>query len=625
MSLSTLDILIIVAYIAGILFLGFYISKKASKDLQSYFLGGNKLKWYYLGLSNASGMFDVSGTMWTVSILFIYGMKSAWIPWLWPVWNQVFIFVFLAIWLRRSNAMTGAQWITFRFGDGKGARLSHMVIVAFAVISVIGFIAYFFEGIGKYCTAILPWDLSFSIATWEISSEKSYALIICLITTLYTVKGGMYSVVATEILQFVIMTISCLVVGYIAYTSVTHAQIQAVIPEGWKDLFFGWKLELDWSTTSLPNVNKRIEEDGYGFFGILFMLMLFKGIFASIAGPVPSYDMQRVLSARTASEAAKMSFTTIWVMYIPRYLMVAGFTVLALVYLSPEFQPMGENIDFEKILPMAISSFIPSGLKGILLAGFLAAFMGTFSAFVNAAPAYIVNDIYKKYINPNASQRKYVRLSILSSVLLVIVGIIFGFNVGSLNKITLWITSALYGGYVAANMLKWVWWRFNGHGYFYGMLFGLIASTVKLFVFPEIVDIYVFPVIFAFSLLGCFIGTYIKPLENREAVKDYYRKTRPWGFWGPIKKEVLKEDPSFVANRDLKRDIINIVTGIVWQFSQVVIPIYFMIRENYNLLVWSVVLIITTWILKKNWWDKLPEADISLEERHVTPKNAVVE
>lgn len=94
MNLSPLDILIILVYITGIISLGFYISRKASKDLQSYFLGSNSMKWYYLGLSNASGMFDISGTMWTVSILFIYGLKSAWIPWLWPVWNQVFVFVF---------------------------------------------------------------------------------------------------------------------------------------------------------------------------------------------------------------------------------------------------------------------------------------------------------------------------------------------------------------------------------------------------------------------------------------------------------------------------------------------------------------------------------------------------
>lgn len=609
MSLSLIDTAIILAYVAGILFLGFYIARRASKDLQSYFLGGNKLKWYYLGLSNASGMFDISGTMWTVSILFVYGLKSVWIPWLWPVWNQVFIFVYLAIWMRRSNVMTGAEWITFRFGDGRGAKLSHIIIVIFAVISVIGFIAYFFEGIGKYCTSILPYDLSVQMGFFSLASEESYALIVCTITALYTVKGGMYSVVATEVLQFFIMTISCLVIGYIAYTTVSPEQVGAVIPEGWKEMFFGWELDLDWATTPLPGVANKVEQDGFGFFGILFMMMLFKGVFASIAGPVPSYDMQRLLSARTPSEAAKMSASTIVVLYFPRYLMVAGFTVLALAYLTPELGLEGVNMDFEKILPLAINEFVPVGFKGLLLAGFLAAFMGTFSAFINAAPAYIVNDIYRKYIRPDASNKTLIRMSIWSSVLLVAVGIIFGFNASSLNALTLWLTSALYGGYVAANMLKWIWWRFTGYGYFWGMLFGLIASTTKLFFFPQYVDIYVFPIIFVFSLLGCIVGTYLGPLENREEVKEFYRKTRPWGFWGPIRREVMAEHSDFVPNQDLGRDTFNIVVGIVWQMAQVVLPIYLLLRQKYELMVWTALLIATTWLLKKYWWDHLSEAD----------------
>lgn len=609
MSLSLIDTAIILAYVAGILFLGFYIARRASKDLQSYFLGGNKLKWYYLGLSNASGMFDISGTMWTVSILFVYGLKSVWIPWLWPVWNQVFIFVYLAIWMRRSNVMTGAEWITFRFGDGRGAKLSHIIIVIFAVISVIGFIAYFFEGIGKYCTSILPYDLSVQMGFFSLTSEESYALIVCTITALYTVKGGMYSVVATEVLQFFIMTISCLVIGYIAYTTVSPEQVGAVIPEGWKEMFFGWELDLDWTTTPLPGVANKVEQDGFGFFGILFMMMLFKGVFASIAGPVPSYDMQRLLSARTPSEAAKMSASTIVVLYFPRYLMVAGFTVLALAYLTPELGLEGANMDFEKILPLAINEFVPVGFKGLLLAGFLAAFMGTFSAFINAAPAYIVNDIYRKYIRPDASNKTLIRMSIWSSVLLVAVGIIFGFNASSLNALTLWLTSALYGGYVAANMLKWIWWRFTGYGYFWGMLFGLIASTTKLFFFPQYVDIYVFPIIFVFSLLGCIVGTYLGPLENREEVKEFYRKTRPWGFWGPIRREVMAEHSDFVPNQDLGRDTFNIVVGIVWQMAQVVLPIYLLLRQKYELMVWTALLIATTWLLKKYWWDHLSEAD----------------
>ncbi|MEX0313859.1 MAG: sodium:solute symporter, partial [Allomuricauda sp.] len=421
MEISTIDIAIVLAYVVGVLLLGFYLSKRASKNLESYFLGGNQLPWYYLGLSNASGMFDISGTMWTVGILFVYGLKSAWLPWLWPVWNQVFVFVYLAIWMRRSNVMTGAEWITFRFGDGKGAKLSHIIIVIFAVISVLGFIAYFFEGIGKYCTSILPWDLAFDFFGYQVSSAKSYALLVCGLTSLYTVKGGMHSVVATEVMQFVIMTIACIGVGIIAYNMVDADQIDAIVPNGWKDLIFGWNLNLDWSNAAFPQVNSKIANDGFDLFGLLFVLMVLKGIFASIAGPVPSYDMQRILATRNAGEAAKMSFLTICVLYIPRYFMIVGFTVLSLVYLGPELLIMGENIDFEQVLPMAINKFLPVGLKGLMLAGFLAAFMGTFAAFVNAAPAYLVNDIFKNYITPAAFDKRLLRLRLLHSLPMLLV------------------------------------------------------------------------------------------------------------------------------------------------------------------------------------------------------------
>ena len=619
MQLHWLDLAIILLYLLGTLGLGFYLSRRATRDMQSYFLGGNTMKWYMLGLSNASGMWDISGTMWTVMILFVYGLKSAWIPWLWPVWNQVFVFVFLAIWMRRSNTMTGAQWISFRFGDGPGAKLSHIIIVIFAIVSVLGFMAYFFEGIGKFCTSILPYDLAWQLGPLHLSSERSYALIVVGITTLYTLKGGMYSVVATEVLQFVIMTLSCLVIGYIAYTQVSGEQIAAAVPEGWGSLGFGMDLGLDWSKTAYPSVDGKIAEDGFGLFGALFMMMLLKGVFASLAGPVPSYDMQRILSTRKPSDAARMSAATIAVMYMPRYLMVAAFAVLGIVYLQPEIAAMGSAIDFEKVLPLAINKFVPAGWKGLLLAGLLAAFMGTFAAFVNAAPAYIVNDIYRKYIRPDAPEQKLIRLSILSSLILVAVGITFGFFAASLNTLTLWITSALYGGYACANMLKWVWWRFNGYGYFWGMLAGLVASTILLFgkgailaglgIEGPVPDIYFFPAILLFSLAGCLIGTFMTPADDREAVKQYYRQTRPWGWWGSIRREVMQEDPSFVPNQSLGRDTFNIITGMVWQMAQVVIPIYFMIRNHTQLAVWSILLFVTTFLLKRYWWDKLPEAD----------------
>ena len=111
MKLQLVDVLIIAAYLVIMIVIGLLLKKKASKNLDSYFLGGKTLPFYMLGLSNASGMFDISGTMWMVYLAFVYGLKSLWIPWLWPVFNQIFLMIYLSVWLRRSNVLTGAEWI----------------------------------------------------------------------------------------------------------------------------------------------------------------------------------------------------------------------------------------------------------------------------------------------------------------------------------------------------------------------------------------------------------------------------------------------------------------------------------------------------------------------------------
>ena len=606
MGLETLDFIIILSYFILVLIVGFMLSTKARKNLDQYFLGGNKIKWYLLGLSNASGMFDISGVMWTVTILFIYGLKSAWIPWLWPVWNQVFVMVFLAVWIRRSNVMTGASWILTRF-SGVGGQLSKNITIIFAVVSAIGFVAYFFEGIGKFCDSILPWNLAFSSDLISISSENMYALIIVGITTIYTLRGGMMSVVATEVFQYLIMTISSIIIAVIAYNAVTYDQISNIVPGGWENLFFGWTMDLDWSQT-LPQLNEKIKTDGFEIIGALFMMMLFKGFFSSLAGPVPGYDMQRLLSAKNPYEAAKMSGFTILVLFSPRYLMIAAFAVLALVFLTPELSNMSQ-IDFETILPNSISKFVPVGLKGLLLTGLLSAFMGTFAAVINAAPAYIANDLLKNNLLPNKSEKTYVKYGYLSSLLLVIIGVFFGFFASSLNSITLWITASLFGGYTAANVLKWIWWRFNGYGYFCGMLIGLIASTIKLLFFSSWIDIYFFPIIFVLSILGCLFGSLLTPPDDMEKLKSFYKNVKPWGFWKPVFDEVKKTDKNFMQNKNFGRDMFNVLVGIIWQMSLIVWPMYLLIKKWDGFIISILVVIITTILLKNFWYDNLKKEE----------------
>lgn len=602
MELTNLDIAIILGYILLTIGIGFWISSRASKNIKNYFLGGNEIKWYYLGLSNASGMFDISGTMWMVYLLFVYGLKSVWIPWLWPVFNQIFLMIFLSIWLRRSGVMTGAEWIKFRFGTDRGANLSHIIIVIFALLNVIGFLAYGFIGIGKFAAVFLPWELS-ADPKWN---EIYYGLIITALTTVYVVKGGMFSVVFTEVLQFFIMTIACIAVGIIAMQKVSPEMLQAVVPENWYNLFFSWELDLDWSAI-LPSANQKIAEDGWSLFTIFFMMMLFKGVLQSLAGPSPNYDMQRILSAKTPKDAAKMSGFVNLVLLFPRYMLITGLTVLALVFFMDELKAMGEGVDFELILPFALREFIPPGLLGLLIAGLLAAFMSTFAATTNAAPAYLVNDIYKRYMNPEAEPKTYVNLSYIVSIIFVIIGTLIGLFIPNLNDIILWIVAALYGGYTAANLLKWYWWRFNGYGYFWGMVGGILGAIFIPLLMPEVSAIFAFPVILIISLVGCFAGSLLTPPDDMDVLKEFYRKTRPWGFWKPVHEELLKDYPNLQPNKDLARDSFNIVIGVVWQSALTATPIFLVLESYTPMLIGFGVIIATTLILKFNWYDKIED------------------
>ncbi len=613
MKLGVLDIGIIIGYLILTVVIGFILTKKASKGLNSYFLADKGLPYWILGVSNASGMFDITGTMWLVYITFVYGLKSIFIPWLWPVFNQIFLMVFLAKWMRRSNVMTGAEWINTRFGHGRGAVLSHLSVVVFALVSVIGFIAYDFAGVGKFAAMFLPWQFSAD----PVVNGNWYAAGLMLLTSVYVVAGGMYSVVVTELLQFVVMTVSCVGVGIVAIMRTSPDAVAAAVPEGWKNVFFGWNLNLDWSGL-IQSVNTKIAEDGYSLFTIFFMMVLFKGILVSLAGPAPNYDMQRVLATKSPKEASKMSWFVSLCLFPTRYLMITGITILGLVFFSPQLNAMGTGIDFEKVLPYVMGHFMPVGLLGLVLAGLLAAFMSTFAATVNAAPAYVVNDIYKRYINPNASHRKLIWLSYAVSFAFVVIGIFFGLHAKDINQVTQWIVSALWGGYTAANILKWYWWRFNGYGYFWGMATGIAAALVLskfpglyLWVYPEIVPnlyaLYSFPVILVLSTAGCVLGTLLTKPEDDKTLMQFYKQVRPWGFWKPIHGKVVKADPKFKSDANFKRDAFNVAVGIVWQTSLILIPVYLVIRSRAPFFEAVAVLVITSLILKKTWWNKLSD------------------
>jgi hypothetical protein len=258
------------------------------------------------------------------------------------------------------------------------------------------------------------------------------------------------------------------------------------------------------------------------------------------------------------------------------------------------------------VLPDALSHYVPVGLLGILIAGLLAAFMSNFAATVNSAPPYLVNDIYRKFINPQASERTCVRLSYVASFSVVALGIFFGFFVSSIDAVIKWIVTALWGGYAASNVLKWYWWRFNGYGYFWGMVAG-IAAAIPFALASDVKILNAFPLILGISLAGCLLGTLLTKPEDDEVLKGFYRRVRPWGFWGPVLAMVQKEDPSFQPNPDFVRDMFNVVVGIAWQTSLIALPIYVVIRRYDMAMIALAVVVVTSIALKFVWYDHLTD------------------
>lgn len=619
MKLHIVDILIICAYLMVIVAIGLFLKKKAAKNMDSYFLGGKSLPFYMLGLSNASGMFDITGTMLMVYWAFAYGFKSLWIPWLWPVFNQIFLMVYLSVWLRRSNVLTGAEWIKTRFGQGRGATLSHTIVIVFALLSVLGFLSYGFIGIGKFMEIFFPWEVVSQYVPWDIPVQyvpHFYGIFFTAIATFYVMLGGMLSIVWTDVVQFLIMTVAGVVIAIIGMNMVTPEMIREFVPAGWESPFFGWTLDIDWSER-MSLLTERMADEPYSLMGVFVMMALLKGIFMSMAGPAPNYDMQKILSCKSPKEAALMSGSVSVILLIPRYLMIMGFALLAIYFFKVDGgleQMTDVHTDFETILPHLITKYVPVGLAGLLLAGLLSAFMSTFASTVNAAPAYVVNDIYLKYINPRASVRTQIRASYLVSVLVVVISTVMGFFLKDINEIFQWIVGALFGGYIAANVLKWHWWRFNGEGYFWGMTSGVVAAIVMKFTVPDSLVLYFFPVLFGISLVGCIVGTYSAPPTDEETLVNFYIRVRPWGWWKPVAAKAVARYPQVTRNRHFKRDMFNVAIGIVWQCCLTIVPMYLVVRGTGGLIASVLLLVVTTVVLKYTWYRPLCREEKEYDE-----------
>lgn len=599
MTLSTVDQIIVVLYLAAIMSIGFAMKRKAAKGMSSYFLGGRQLPWWALAMSGSSSYFDITGTMWIVSTFIALGLKGMWVHMLWGFPITAFYMAYMGKWIRRSGAMTGAEWMKTRFGPNKAGDLARLSYTLFAILTISALLGYSAIGMGKFGSIFLPF------------TPVQCAMLILGVTGLYVILGGFHGIVRVEIVQTVVLSAGAIVFAIIGYLHFDPVVFASKIPQGWGDILPSMR----------PASFQGLVTGGtdYSLFGALVAVWVAKGLLLCLSGPEQLYDFQRFLAAKDERDASKLG--ALWgLIHTVRWSFAMAIAIMAIMGIGNAVLDAKLKADPETALPLIIGSMLPIGLIGFMLAALLSGFLATFSSTVNGGAAYLVKDVYQRYINPEADNKKLVWVSYLSSTLLIVVGLIISVFGTSINTAFLWIFGTLAAGILPPNVLRWYWWRLNGQGYAAGVFGGMALSLGQVVLDTAYLDkplpLYIgFPIIAIASTIITITVSLLTSPTDLETLKNFYKKVQPAGAWRPAKEAVLSDDPDFKKQSPFWRDAFNTFIAMIGIVALYVSMLYLVLHRpdvGFGLLGITAGAAI---ILYFTWYKHLPPASEPVSEQ----------
>ncbi len=549
--MELIDYIIVGIYLASIVIVGLLLQRKASKDIESYFLGSRNLPWWVLGASGMASNTDVAGTMINTAFIYALGTKGFFIEIRGGVTLiMAFLMIFMGKWNRRAQVMTLAEWMHFRFGKGREGDLARIISALAAIIMTIAMITYFAVGAGKFVGEFLG------------INPRLAALLMIVLAMIYTVASGLYGVVWTDVFQGVLIFCTIIFLCVLAFIKVRLPEeflVSVPLLNGGfqtiKTSMAEWARIFPPATMEMPG-----EYAKYNLFGIAIMFYLFKVTLEGSSG-TGGYMIQRYFAARNDREAGLLSL--FWTFLLSfRWPLIASFALLGVYYGVTTGRVIA---DPELVLPVVISTYVPTGVKGLLVAGLMAAAMSTFDSTVNAGAAYWVKDLYQTYLNPKASEKSLMRHSRVASVVIVLLALLLSYTITNINDIWGWITMGIGSGLFIPQLLRWYWWRFNGYGFAIGTVAGMVAAILTRAFGPANIPEYLsFLIAGGSSLLGCILGTYFTPATDKDVLEHFYKVTRPFGFWGSIRRAVKPKELQAIQKEN-RRDIISTFFAVPWQ------------------------------------------------------------
>jgi len=599
-----IDFAIITLYLAAIVVVGLVLRRNAAKGIDAYFLGNRNLPWWVLGSSGMASNLDISGTMIIVALIYALGAKGFFIEIRGGVTLiMAFLMVFMGKWNRRSRAMTQAEWMKLRFGDGHQGQVARIISALGQIIMTVAMVTYFALGGGKFLDTFL------GIQDYlGLPSEFWAAALLMAIAMIYTVASGLYGVVWTDFFQGILIFVA---IGYMAIKAwgIILPETFTISLPMFDGSFQRFPTTLSEWTSVIPRAGLDIDPGAqysiYNLFGVATFFYLFK-VMIEGAGGTGNYMLQRYFAARNDREAGLLSL--FWTFLLSfRWILIGAIAVIGI--------SLGTAIDDpERVLPLVVES-LPIGVKGFLVAGLMAAAMSTFDSTVNAGAAYWVKDIYQTFINKKATERRLLSHGYLASILIVVFGLGLTLLFKNINSVWGWITMSIGSGMFIPMLLRWYWSRMNGYGFSIGVVCGMSAAVIYKALAPEGTTEYaMFIVSISASLLGSVLGTILTKPTGETTLLRFYKVTRPFGTWRRFKAR-LRADNQVAVDAENRRDIVSIIMAVPWQIVFFLFMMSLIFKTWSNVATLGILFAALSFGLYFTWYRHL-STEVKVDEQH---------
>ncbi|MDW7695136.1 sodium:solute symporter family protein [Flammeovirgaceae bacterium SG7u.111] len=548
MAISLLDWSIIALYFVVSIGIGIYMSKRAGNSTSDFFLSGRNLPWYVAGTSMVATTFAADTPLAVTELVAQNGIAG---NWLW--WNMLFggmltVFFFARLW-RRANILTDAEFVSIRY-SGKAARfLRGWRAVYIGVFMNVIVMAWVNLAMVKILTVIFPdftvfGHTSIHLLGIEFTSHMLLVGGLLLFVAFYSSLSGLWGVSITDTFQFIMAMGGSIALAVYAVDEVGGiAELKNSLSD------------TQWVFDFLPVVGGGSGEE-VGATGILKMsavaVVAYLGVqwWASwYPGSEPGgggYVAQRMMSAKDEKNSL---LATLWFQVAHYAIRPWPWVLVALstLVLYPEADDRGATY------VMMIRDYLPSGLVGLLLAAFLAAYMSTIASQIVWGTSYIINDLYRPFIKPNAEEKFYVKVSKITTFLLMLFSLVVTTQLEQISDA--WkLVLALSAGIGVILILRWFWWRINAWSEIAAMVAPYTALPILTGVFGLDIINKDFElcllILVAWSTVCWLVVTLLTPPTDEATLKEFYRKVHPGGIgWTKISKLMpeVKSDTGYLA------------------------------------------------------------------------------